>query len=78
MTIRYFFFVFCFILISHVFSPKGSQRKACETYHFYGVGLLWVFLTLTGLVLCTHERSDLTEKIYLHLAERLEVPDWIV
>eukprot|EP00026_Physarum_polycephalum_P005539 Phypoly_transcript_05574.p1 GENE.Phypoly_transcript_05574~~Phypoly_transcript_05574.p1 ORF type:complete len:532 (+),score=100.90 Phypoly_transcript_05574:69-1664(+) len=30
------------------------------------------------LVVCTHERSDLTEKIYQHLAERLEVPDWIV
>lgn len=30
------------------------------------------------LLVCTHERSDLTDKIYQHLAERLEIPDWIV
>lgn len=30
------------------------------------------------LIVCTHERSDLTDKIYVHLVERLEIPDWIV
>jgi hypothetical protein len=40
--------------------------------------LLLFLLTNAGLVVCTHERSDLTDKLYAHLAERLEVPDWIV
>lgn len=30
------------------------------------------------LILCTHERGDLTEEIYNHLARRMELPDWIV